>query len=102
MNGTCALVVPWHVSGFGYTTVSRAKAMKNVTRKCLMHMKCIVISFLVLAISILTNVILTNRALGGLCWFAIQRLRFTRKSNYSTQRKSTDNLQENTVYRYAL
>ena len=34
MSGTCALVVPWHVSGFGYATAARARARARVRARC--------------------------------------------------------------------
>ena len=29
MSGTCALVVPWHVSGFGYATGYQAESISS-------------------------------------------------------------------------
>ena len=40
MSGTCALVVPWHVSGFGYATEKKKKNLKimfSVFPKCYIY-----------------------------------------------------------------
>ena len=45
MSGTCALVVPWHVSGFGYATAGRRPlTLPSVTpmlAEPLLHVKCV-------------------------------------------------------------